>query len=29
MTETMKDGLGLVVLIGMITAATMWGGLIG
>ena len=29
MTETVKDGLGLVVLMGLISAATMWGGLFG
>ena len=29
MAETMKDGLGLMVLVGLISAATMWGGLIG
>ena len=29
MAETMKDGLGLVVLMGIISAATMWGGLFG
>ena len=28
MAETMKDGLGLVVLMGLVAAATMWGGLI-
>ena len=29
MSETVKDGLGLLVLAGLISAATMWGGLIG
>ena len=29
MAETMKDRLGLVVLMGIISAATMWGGLFG
>lgn len=29
MGETMKDAAGLMVLVGLISAATMWGGLIG
>lgn len=29
MTETLRDGLGLVVLMGLVSAATMWGGLVG
>ena len=28
MAETMKDGLGMLVLIGLISATVMWGGLI-
>ena len=29
MADAMKDGLGLMVLVGLISAATMWGGLVG
>ena len=29
MADAMKDGVGLMVLVGLISAATMWGGLIG
>ncbi len=27
--RTIKDGFGLTVLIAMVTAATMWGGIVG
>ena len=26
---TLRDGFGMVVLVGMVTAATLWGGVLG
>ena len=28
-TATLRDGLGMMVLIGLVTAATVWGGVLG
>ena len=28
-TATLRDGLGMMVLMGLVTAATLWGGVLG
>lgn len=27
--QTLRDGLGMMVLVGLVTAATVWGGVLG